>query len=89
MNTTLYFLQCSLKVAEMSFLPPGLKIVKSNFSHTLDWTEYLVFGGVLVASFGIGVFYGFFGQRNKTNEEFIMAGRSMSVFPVTLSLICR
>lgn len=38
---------------------------------------------------GIGVFYGFFHKKNRTNEEFLMAGRSMSVFPVTLSLICR
>lgn len=51
--------------------------------------EYVVFILVLVASLGIGVFYGFFGKKNSTNEEFLMAGRSMSILPVTLSLLCR
>ncbi|KAJ6633962.1 Sodium-coupled monocarboxylate transporter 1 [Pseudolycoriella hygida] len=37
---------------------------------------------------GIGIFYGFFYKKNKTNEEFLMAGRTMTVFPVALSLIC-
>jgi len=54
-----------------------------------EWPEYLVFVAVLVASLGIGVFYGFFGNNNKTNEDFLMAGRSMSILPVTLSLVCR
>lgn len=34
------------------------------------------------------MFYGCFGSRNKSNEEFLMAGRSMSILPVTLSLVC-
>jgi hypothetical protein len=56
---------------------------------SLEWTEYCVFGAVLTVSMGIGIFFGFFDKKNKTNEEFLMAGRSMSVFPVTLSLVCR
>jgi len=56
---------------------------------TFPWTEYIFFGLVLAASLGIGIFYGFFGKGNKTNEEFLMAGRSMGILPVTLSLICR
>jgi len=67
----------------------GLKLVNENFTNTLPWYEYLVFGAVLLASLGIGVFYGCFGNKNKTNEEFLMAGRSMSALPVTLSLVCR
>lgn len=100
----------------MSFpqLPKGVQIVTDNFTDSLDWTEYLVFGAVLLASLGIGVFYGCFGNKNQTNEvglwngaqykngsslvqnssqlfyqEFLMAGRSMSILPVTLSLVCR
>jgi len=64
-------------------------IFKDDYSSLFKWPEYMVFASVLVASMGIGVFYGFFHKKNKTNEEFLMAGRQMSVFPVTLSLICR
>lgn len=53
------------------------------------WPEYCVFAVVLILSLGIGVFYGFFNNKNKTNEEFLMASRSMSIFPVSLSLVCR
>jgi len=70
-------------------LPEGYEILKENFADDLAWTEYLVFAAVLVASLGIGVFYGFFGNKNNTNEDFLMAGRSMSILPVTLSLVCR
>jgi len=52
------------------------------------WQEYIVFGVILASSLGIGIFYGFFGSKNKTNEEFLLAGRSMGILPVTLSLIC-
>lgn len=55
----------------------------------LEWPDYLIFGTVLALSFGIGIFYGCFGNKNKTNEEFLMASRSMSILPVVMSLICR
>lgn len=58
-------------------------------SYDFAWPEYMVFASVLVVSMGIGIFYGFFSKKKQTNEEFLMAGRQMSVFPVTLSLVCR
>jgi len=60
---------------------------KVDFALYFKWPEYLVFVIVLIMSMGIGVFYGFF--RRQTNEEFLMAGRQMGIFPVTLSVICR
>jgi len=74
---------------ESTTSPPKNLIFKDDYSELFKWPEYLVFASVLVASMGIGVFYGFFNKKNATNEEFLMAGRQMSVFPVTLSLICR
>jgi uncharacterized membrane protein len=69
---------------------PGRKLIfEDDYASLFKWPEYMVFASVLVASMGIGVFYGFFSKKNQTNEEFLMAGRQMSVFPVTLSLICR
>lgn len=67
-------------------LPEGTHIVR-DFPDILAWYEYLIFGGVLALSLAIGVYYGCFGTKNKTNEEFLMAGRSMSILPVSLFLI--
>jgi len=69
--------------------PEGYEFVVEDFTKNFKWPEYIVFCAVLVASLGIGVFYGCFGTKNKSNEEFLMAGRSMSITPVTLSLVCR
>ena len=49
--------------------------------------DYLVFGFVLLVSAGIGIFYGCFGGKQKTTKEFLMADRSMGIFPVALSLL--
>lgn len=59
-------------------LPEGVEILTDGFTDSLAWEEYLVFGAVLIASLGIGVFYGCFGNKNKTNEEFLMAGQCIS-----------
>ena len=45
--------------------------------------DYAVFVGCLCISLGIGAYYAFTG--NKTTDDFLMAGRSMSPIPVALS----
>lgn len=47
--------------------------------------DYIVFSVMLIGSLGIGVYYGIKG--NKTTEEFLLAGRSLSPVPVAMSLI--
>ena len=49
--------------------------------------DYVVFVLVLVISAAIGLFYGFRGGGQKTTKDFLMGGRSMSVLPVSLSLL--
>jgi len=61
----------------------------SSIPTTLKWPDYCVVVVTLVASIGIGVYYGFFDKKNKTNEEYLMAGRTMSLFPVAMSLLGR
>lgn len=73
---------------QLPCLPAGTEIVP-DFPNTLAWYEYLIFGAVLVSSMGIGVFYGCFGTKNKTNEEFLMAGRSMSILPVSSRILAK
>ncbi|XP_017157838.1 solute carrier family 5 member 6a isoform X2 [Poecilia reticulata] len=49
--------------------------------------DYVIFVLLLVASAGIGLFYAFSGGRQRTTQEFLMADRSMSCLPVSLSLL--
>lgn len=47
--------------------------------------DYVVFGAMLSVSAIIGIYYGFRGQ--KTTKELLMGGKSMSVFPVSMSVL--
>jgi len=52
------------------------------------WEENVVFTLLLLVSTGIGNFYGFFSRgKQKTTAEFLMANRSMPVFPMSMSAI--
>lgn len=55
----------------------------------VGWAEYLVFLIVLAISVCIGIFYGFFGSKQKSTKEYFLANRQMPAFPVALSMICR
>ncbi|XP_066533967.1 solute carrier family 5 member 6a [Hoplias malabaricus] len=58
-------------------------VVQMHFT-TVD---YVIFALLLVASTGIGLFYAFSGGRQRTTQEFLLADRSMSCLPVSLSLL--
>ncbi|XP_034057401.1 LOW QUALITY PROTEIN: solute carrier family 5 member 6a [Gymnodraco acuticeps] len=58
-------------------------VVQMHFT-TVD---YVIFALLLVASTGIGLFHAFSGGRQRTTQEFLMADRSMSCLPVSLSLL--
>ncbi len=53
---------------------------------TFHWADYVVFGASLMVSAGIGIYYRFTGQRQKSTREFLMGGKSMQWLPVALSL---
>uniref|UniRef100_A0AAY4B381 Sodium-dependent multivitamin transporter n=1 Tax=Denticeps clupeoides TaxID=299321 RepID=A0AAY4B381_9TELE len=63
--------------------PTRNNVVQMHFS-TVD---YVIFALLLVASSGIGLFYAFSGGRQRTTQEFLLADRSMSCLPVSLSLL--
>uniref|UniRef100_A0A7N9B1X5 Sodium-dependent multivitamin transporter n=1 Tax=Mastacembelus armatus TaxID=205130 RepID=A0A7N9B1X5_9TELE len=75
-------------IGENSFLcspTPAIimgEVVQMHFT-TVD---YVIFTVLLVASAGIGLFYAFSGGRQRTTQ-FLMADRSMSCLPVSLSLL--
>ena len=51
------------------------------------WEEYFVFALMLLVSAAIGIFYWWKGQKD--NAEFLLGGKSMGTFPMTLSLVAR
>ena len=50
------------------------------------WPDYVVFALLLLLSAGIGVFFGIKDRKKVSTEEFLMAGRSMSIGPVAVSM---
>lgn len=48
--------------------------------------DYVVFGGMLLISAVIGLYYAFSGGKQQTSKDFLMGGRRMSAVPVALSL---
>jgi len=49
-----------------------------------------VFGGMLLLSALIGVYFAFFAkQKQNTTNEYLMGGKTMGIFPISMSLIAR
>ena len=59
--------------------------VKTHFN-AWDW---VVFGGLLLVSLGIGVYYALIGVKDKKNTtgEFLMGGRNLKLLPVAISIL--
>ncbi|XP_076075730.1 sodium-coupled monocarboxylate transporter 2-like [Mytilus galloprovincialis] len=57
---------------------------ESTLFHVAD---YVVFGLTLLVSATIGLFYAIKDRNSNNEKEFLLAGRNLSVFPVTLSLL--
>lgn len=53
-----------------------------------NWIEYTVFSSMLGLSALIGVYYGCLKEQN-TVSEYMLGGKKMGTFPVTMSLIAR
>lgn len=55
-----------------------------------DWLDYTVFGTMLLLSSLIGVYFAFFAKNKQvTTAEYLMGGRTMGIFPISMSLIAR
>ncbi|CAH0402025.1 unnamed protein product [Chilo suppressalis] len=53
-----------------------------------DWLDYLVFGAMLLVSSLIGVYFAFFASKKQnTTAEYLMGGKTMGIFPISMSLI--
>ncbi|KAF5286280.1 hypothetical protein FQR65_LT12720 [Abscondita terminalis] len=52
-----------------------------------SWFDYTIFGGMLGISLAIGVYFGFFGKKQNSADEYLKGGKQMSPIPVAISLI--
>ncbi|KAL0893887.1 hypothetical protein ABMA27_013990 [Loxostege sticticalis] len=55
-------------------------------SASFGWEDYSVLAVMLIVSCGIGVFYGYFGEKPTSGDDFLLGGSSMGTFPMSLSL---
>lgn len=53
----------------------------------LGTVDYIIFAFMLLISAGIGVYFRFSGGKQKTTEEYLLAGQDMSILPVAFSLM--
>jgi Na+/proline symporter len=53
------------------------------------WMDSCLFILMLVLSTLIGVYFGFWGKKEDSPHEYLLAGKSMSTVPVAVSLVAR
>ena len=51
------------------------------------WWDYVIFAAILLLSLGIGIYFGFFGKKQSSQEQYLLGNRKMSAIPVSLSLL--
>lgn len=54
---------------------------------TFHAVDYVLFSLTLVISAGIGIFFAWRDKKLQTTTEFLLGGRNMSLFPVSLSVM--
>lgn len=55
-----------------------------------DYIDYIMFGAMLLISALIGVYFAFFAKiKQNTTSEYLMGGKTMGIFPISMSLIAR
>jgi insulin-like growth factor 2 mRNA-binding protein 1 len=62
----------------------------THSTHFFTWIDYTVFGTMLFLSALIGIYFAFFAkQKQNTTSEYLMGGKTMGIFPISMSLIAR
>ena len=70
----------------------GVDDVKISLQR-FGWPDYFVFLMMLLSCVFIGIYFGFVQKKPKKTaddaDDYLVGGRKMSVFPITMSLIAR
>lgn len=56
------------------------------------WPDYCVFALMLSVCASIGIYFGFIEKKSKAvgdEDDYLVGGRNMKIFPVAMSLIAR
>lgn len=53
-----------------------------------SWIDYSLFSIMLGLSIAIGLYFGFCGKQN-TTQDYLHGGKQMKVLPVAMSLVAR
>jgi Na+/proline symporter len=64
-------------------------ITEDPFDLHFGWLDSSLFVLMLALSTAIGVYFGFWGKKEDSPEEYLLAGKSMSTLPVAVSLVAR
>ncbi|XP_044269102.1 sodium-coupled monocarboxylate transporter 2-like [Tribolium madens] len=59
------------------------RLSKVSFS----WYDYILFSVMLVLSALIGIYFGCFGSKQSSANEYLMGGKTMRVIPIAISLV--
>ena len=51
-----------------------------------EWYDYFIFCLTLAVSLGIGIYYGFAGDKQRTTKEYLMGNRNLGTIPVAMSM---
>ncbi|KAK5642168.1 hypothetical protein RI129_008335 [Pyrocoelia pectoralis] len=60
--------------------------ISSNMQ-VFSWVDYILFSAMLGISTLIGIYFGFFGKKQKTANDYLLGGRQMCAIPIAISLL--
>lgn len=64
--------------------------VENDIDRYFDAFDYVVFAAMLIVSALIGVYFAWFAKvKQNTTSEYLMGGKTMGIFPISMSLIAR
>lgn len=53
------------------------------------WYDYCIFCVMLGSSVVIGIYFGCFGKKQNSAQEYLLGGKNMKVLPIAISLVAR
>ncbi|XP_054711300.1 putative sodium-dependent multivitamin transporter [Uloborus diversus] len=71
----------------LEFCVKSLKNVIAMERAVLNILDYIILAATLIISASIGVFFRFYGSKQQTTDEYLLAGKDMAILPVAFSLM--
>lgn len=70
--------------------PTTMTNEEGDVKRYFEIVDYVVFAVMLIVSALIGVYFAFFARvKQNTTQEYLMGGKTMGIFPISMSLIAR